>query len=92
MALQALGAGLPIVARAGNGAADLIQVEGVGGVYTDNSEESGLTAALDTVLRGGSELRMKARKLYERDFSKSTWTKNVDELYELAISRWASRK
>lgn len=91
MALQALGAGLPIVARAGNGAADLIQIEEVGGVYAGDFEESGLTAALDTVLSGGSELRMKARKLYERDFSKSTWAKNVDELYELAISRWTSR-
>jgi glycosyltransferase involved in cell wall biosynthesis len=90
MALQALGAGLPIVARAGNGAADLVQTEGVGRVYIDDPQGASLLAALNAVSHSGQSLRTRARELYERDYSRSTWTHNVNEIYARAISRWSS--
>jgi glycosyltransferase involved in cell wall biosynthesis len=90
MALQALGAGLPIVARAGNGAADLVQAEGVGSVYEDDPHGASLLAALNAVSGSGQSLRTRARELYDRDFSRSTWIHNVNEIYARAISHWSS--
>ncbi len=91
MALQALGAGLPIVALAGNGAADLIHAEGVGRVYVEDPQGASLLAALNAVSDSGQSLRTRARELYERDFSRSTWVHNANEIYARAISRWSSR-
>jgi glycosyltransferase involved in cell wall biosynthesis len=89
-ALQALGAGLPIVARAGNGAADLVQAQGVGRVYEDDRQGASLLAALNEVSDSGKNLRIQARELYERDFSRSTWIHKIDEIYENAMSRWSA--
>jgi glycosyltransferase involved in cell wall biosynthesis len=92
MALQALCAGVPVVARLGNGAADLVIHEQVGAVYSDEADQrQTLGAALQLVLDGGAAVRSKARQVYERDFSRSIWLRNTLEIYQLAIQRLHAR-
>lgn len=90
MALQALAAGLPVVARTGNGAADLVEIESVGATYCDDSGGASLRQGLNAVLEGGAVLRRHARVVYERDFSKATWMANIEDIYARAIDNWSA--
>jgi glycosyltransferase involved in cell wall biosynthesis len=66
--LEALEAGIPVVAREGNGGADQIRSAGCGGVYGDQ-EPGGLAAALTAVRNSGDSLREQARSTWQDRFS-----------------------
>lgn len=81
--LEALEAGIPVVAREGNGGADQIRLTGCGGVY-DDQDPGGLAAALTSVREGGDSLRERARSTWQDHFSVSSWLTATSRVYEEA--------
>lgn len=81
VAVEALAAGTPIVARQGTAVADLVQRYQVGRVYHDG----GLQQALQTVRRDQRELAQRARSIYESEFTEEIWVKRTTEVYESLI-------
>ena len=81
--LEALEAGIPVVAREGNGGADQIRSSGCGEVYSDQ-EPGGLTAALTTVRSSGDALRELAHATWQESFSVNKWVAAIIRTYEEA--------
>jgi glycosyltransferase involved in cell wall biosynthesis len=81
--LEALEAGIPVVAHEGNGGADEIRLTGCGGVYGDR-DYGGLAEALTSVREGGDSLRERARSTWQDRFSVSTWLTATIRVYEEA--------
>jgi glycosyltransferase involved in cell wall biosynthesis len=81
--LEALEAGIPVVAREGNAGADLIRSTGCGRVYSDQVP-SGLAAALTAVGDGGDSLRERARATWQDQFSAKAWVAATVRTYEEA--------
>jgi glycosyltransferase involved in cell wall biosynthesis len=81
--LEALEAGIPVVAREGNGGADHILSRGCGSVYSDQ-EPGGLDAALNAIREGGDSLRERARGTWQDHFSAKAWVTATVRTYEEA--------
>jgi glycosyltransferase involved in cell wall biosynthesis len=81
--LEALEAGIPVVARGGNAGADLIRSTGCGRVYSDQGP-NGLAAALTAVRDGGDSLRERARATWQDQFSVTAWVAATVRTYEEA--------
>ncbi|MFI7744815.1 glycosyltransferase family 4 protein [Kocuria rhizosphaericola] len=77
--LEALAAGLPVVARSGNSAADDVEIWSPGTTYT--SMES-LAEALKRARSTRHETSVAARKQFVAKYSKKSWVDSVSELYE----------
>jgi glycosyltransferase involved in cell wall biosynthesis len=84
--LEALEAGIPVVAREGNGGADQIRSTGCGRVYSDQGP-NGLAAALTAVRDGGDSLRERARATWQDQFSAKAWVAATVRTYEEAGAR-----
>lgn len=81
--LEALEAGIPVVAREGNAGADLVRSTECGRVYSDQ-EPNGLAAALTAVHDGGDSLRKRARTTWQDQFSAKVWVAATVRTYEEA--------
>jgi len=79
--VEALEAGLPVVARAGGTPADLVETLGVGAVWDGASP---IGAVLHSVVAGGDALRRSVRSLYLRRFQPERWVESIEECYRSA--------
>jgi glycosyltransferase involved in cell wall biosynthesis len=78
VALEAMAAGIPVVARAGNAAADLVADLGCGTVYRDRSD---LDAALGAALADRADLGRAGRQGFADRFTRDRWVTSITELY-----------
>ena len=69
---EALAAGLPVVARAGSGAADLVTASGAGVVFASTAEGP-LREALREVVQSEGRLRARAQRYYEGALTEERW-------------------
>lgn len=81
---EALAAGIPVVARAGNSAADDILTSGVGGVFDEWDE---VPSMLSRITKERATLALGARNHYRECFTKHVWTRSVIDVYKNAINR-----
>lgn len=79
--LEALRAGVPIVAKSGNVAAESIKTHGCGGIFSSFEE---IPSLLREVASNRESLGRKARRVYEMEFSKAVWLANIERVYEEA--------
>lgn len=80
--LEALAAGLPVVARAGNSAADDVAAFGTGVVFEDFRQ---VPAAVASASVRWQELSTNARRRFESGYSESAWLRGVEAVYERAL-------
>jgi glycosyltransferase involved in cell wall biosynthesis len=81
--LEALGSGVPVIAREGNSAADFFLRNEPTWVYDGSS--SSLQAALDSVESLGSRSRLRARELFVQKFSLQTWVFELESVFRALI-------
>jgi glycosyltransferase involved in cell wall biosynthesis len=79
---EALAAGLPIVARAGNAAADLVALHGAGAVVSVGAAWS---AALSSVREDHMALSRKARDVYLSSFTPRTLVAQLENVYRSLV-------
>lgn len=77
-AIEALCAGVPVLALRGNAAADIVAASGAGVQYS-NSEE--LHTGLVTIEAQGMALRQRARSTYLSNFSEKGWLHRMENIY-----------
>jgi glycosyltransferase involved in cell wall biosynthesis len=82
---EALEAGIPVVALADSGAADLITDFDVGAIYEDGSE-SHLRNALEAIIEGGQQLRLRAREVFKQKLTEDVWVAHVRAVYGQALA------
>ncbi|WP_433783360.1 glycosyltransferase [Actinomycetospora sp. CA-101289] len=80
--VEALAAGVPAVAVAGNGAADDIDVHGTGVVVSRSPETAELAVALKEVHRDRTRLGARCRAAYEARFSTTAWVQALLDVYD----------
>jgi glycosyltransferase involved in cell wall biosynthesis len=80
MVLHAIAAGIPVVARPGNGAGDLARDVGVGAVYARDAQTT-LLEALGQIRTGGPTLRRHCRTVFEEHFTETAWLQQTEVLY-----------
>ena len=79
--VEALEAGIPVVARAGGTPADLVETLGAGAVWDGASP---LDTVLSSVVAGGDSLRSSVRSSYLRRFLPERWVESIEECYRAA--------
>ena len=79
--LEALAAGLPVVATAGNSAADDVAEHALGRTVPTDPAPGELTAALDDVRRAGPPLRARARASFAERYTPETWMRAIFAIY-----------
>lgn len=79
--VEALAAGVPSVAVAGNGAADDIDLEGTGVVISRSPDTAELTVALKEVHRDRARLGALCRSAYVSRFSTDAWVQSLLAVY-----------
>lgn len=82
--VEALAAGVPTVAVAGNGAADDIDVRGTGVVVGRTPEPHELAVALKEVQRDRARLSARCRAVYESQYSPEAWVQTLLGVYDEA--------
>lgn len=82
---EALEAGVPVIAREGSGAADLIRESGAGSVYLGQSGDS-LQSAVRHVAEFNGELRQRARDYFETALTEARWLAQTIEIYEGSLA------
>ena len=85
--VEALAAGVPSVAVAGNGAADDIDLHGTGVVISRSPDTAELTVALKEVHRDRARLGVLCRSAYECRFSTEAWVQSLLDVYADARRR-----
>jgi glycosyltransferase involved in cell wall biosynthesis len=85
--LEALAAGTPVVAFAGNGAADDVSVRGTGSVVPQIPSREELTAALDDVRARRTALSVQCRRVAADRFGASAWVDAIEDVYERAAAQ-----
>jgi glycosyltransferase involved in cell wall biosynthesis len=76
---EALASGRPVVAKAGNSAADDVAEAGTGVVF---DKWSSIKTALNAVALNQIELSVRAREHFEQEYSLSTWLETTLNLYK----------
>jgi glycosyltransferase involved in cell wall biosynthesis len=79
--VEALAAGVPTVAVAGNGAADDIEARGTGVVVSRTLEPSEVAVALKEVQRDRARLSARCRAVYEAHYSPEAWVETLLGVY-----------
>lgn len=82
VAVEALACGVPLVAREGGAAAEMVQAWGGGFTYRDRSS---LSAALSSS-RSDSSAGLWARQVYLERFSEERWVDGLEDLYRDVVS------
>ncbi|MEI8058478.1 MAG: glycosyltransferase family 4 protein [Actinomycetes bacterium] len=77
--VEALGSAVPVAARSGNSASDVLEAYEPSWVY-DGSTPS-LEAALSAISTSGLSARLRARELFEREFMMATWIDRLELAY-----------
>lgn len=80
---EALSHSLPVIAKSGNVAAQLVSHFGAGAVIEDFSE---IRQPLEMVSGQRAKMGHLARKLFEQQFSQKKWTKRMNAVYEDACA------
>lgn len=75
---EALAAGVPIVARAGNATSSLVHSHSLGATYSSPVE---LAKALDEVRSKRIEFSMNSRTYFDENLREDAWFKKIDKLY-----------
>ncbi len=88
--LEALEAGVPVVALDGNSGADFVRTTGSGEVYGDGAPQV-LDHAMQRVVKQGDRLRAKARLAYEQEGSETAWREKMLDLYLQAVA-WRAKR
>jgi glycosyltransferase involved in cell wall biosynthesis len=83
--VEALAAGLPVIALAGSGAADSVAAHGVGVVVPRPLTADGVRAAMAEVRHGGAALRKHCREVYARHFAKDVWVRATEAVYDQVL-------
>lgn len=83
--LEALAAGTPTVAFAGNGAADDVARRGTGVVVSTTPGVDELAAALEAVVRDRAVLGVVCRRAAAAAFGPASWARAMGEVYRAAI-------
>jgi glycosyltransferase involved in cell wall biosynthesis len=86
--LEALAAGTPVVAFAGNAAADDVAENQLGVVVGRHPSSRELGEALASVQRAGAVLRAKCRLSFTSRFTESRWLSDIEKIY-IAVTRQA---
>lgn len=81
---EALEAGVPVIAREGSGAADLVHESRAGVTYSGGDPKS-LGEALTHVIDGNQVMRVAARRFFEGSLTEERWTSDVLDLYEQCL-------
>jgi len=81
---EALAAGLPVVARDGTGAADLVLESRAGTVYEAEKEHS-LARALFDVIKHNAVLRKEAHTFFQDQLSEQRWLTKIFAAYRGAM-------
>jgi glycosyltransferase involved in cell wall biosynthesis len=79
--LEGYAAGLPCVAVAGSGAADVVTREGGGSVISQDASTDDWTTVLSAVESTRSAISRAARQTYERCFTRQHWLDSTASLY-----------
>ncbi|GAA4807496.1 glycosyltransferase [Actinomycetospora chlora] len=79
--LEALAAGLPVLAVAGNSAADDVAEHDVGVVTGSSPTGDELRAAIATITAGGAALRRRAGEVFRARFTAPTWCEAITAVY-----------
>jgi glycosyltransferase involved in cell wall biosynthesis len=79
--LEALAAGLPVVATSGNSAADDVAEHALGRTVAADPADGELAAALDDVIAGGTALRARVRASFAERYTRETWLRAVSQIY-----------
>lgn len=84
---EAFEAGVPVIARGGSGAADLVEAAQAGRIYDDGDPQS-LRAALDWVTERNVDLRVAARRHFEGALTESRWVSAMRATIQRAIDSY----
>lgn len=84
--IEALAAGLPILARYGNSGADIVLANNVGRVY----EYPTIEAEVIRILMEGETLRQSALSTFRSIYTVETWIDSLENLYSNVISEYQS--
>ena len=87
--LEALAAGLPVLAVDGNSAADDVAAHGLGVVTSASPTTGELRAGLDAIAGRGAELRRRAGASFRARFTASTWCDAIAGVYDGTAARAA---
>ena len=79
MVLEAMSAGIPVVALSGNAGAKVVQEADAGFVYDDSKS---LERALIEVRENRLELGARAAAYFENNFTQKSWLTSITALYE----------
>ncbi|MFC5061530.1 glycosyltransferase family 4 protein [Actinomycetospora atypica] len=82
--VEALASGVPVVAVAGNGAADDVAARGTGVVVGKGTDSSELAVALKDVQRDRARLSPHCRAVYEAHYSTGAWVQALLDVYREA--------
>jgi glycosyltransferase involved in cell wall biosynthesis len=88
--LEALAAGLPVVATSGNSAADDVVEHGLGRAVAADPADGELAAALDDVIAGGETMRGRVRVSFAERYTPETWVRAVGDVYHPTAAPVAS--
>lgn len=82
--LEALAAGLPVITRVGNSAADDISIFGHGTVYSDSRE---VPSAVESIQSDWNSVSTRARERYMTAYTPAAWLDGIMRSYDHAIAR-----
>lgn len=80
--IEALSAGLPVLARSGNSASDDVRAYACGDIYETNLDLEEKILAVETSHRRFSSA---ARELYVSKYSEDAWTKKIYQVYSSVV-------
>jgi glycosyltransferase involved in cell wall biosynthesis len=89
--LEALAAGLPVVATVGNSAADDVIENDLGRTVATDPADGELEGALDAVVAGGEVLRGRVRASFAERYTPDTWVQVIGGVYRAGPARARAR-
>jgi glycosyltransferase involved in cell wall biosynthesis len=82
--VEALAAGIPVLALAGSTAADLVEHSGAGAVVGTDATSEDWRSLLDSIAERRTHLSAAARTCYQERFTPQTWVDTVANVYSAA--------
>src|SRR5207248_8547422 len=79
--IEALAAGLPVLALAGSTAAALVSEAGVGSVVSQSADTDKWRASIDHIASDRARLSRTARLCYEKRFTAASWIDGMATVY-----------
>jgi glycosyltransferase involved in cell wall biosynthesis len=82
IAIEAIALGVPVIARRGNAAADLVEATGIGATYSTKAE---LCQALEQVALYRTRYSQQAQMIFKENFTPEVWLGRILTLYQACI-------